>query len=823
MRKFMKFLLVIMCMVTLLSKGVSIKAEAANITSGTLGDKGGISWTYDTDTKTLTITGEDTGVSGYEGTSSGSLFRVKNICPDVEYINLKDCKLYNCNFLFANLDKVKRITFDNFDTSKVTSMKGMFSGCSGLEELDLSNFVTVQVTDISRMFQRCSALTSLDLSSFDTKNVTNMGQLFDGCSGLISLDLSGFNTQNVTNMSSMFFRCSSLSELDLKGINTSKVTSLSCMFYECFKLSSLDLSGFNTQRVTSMEYLFYRCSGLENLNLSSFDTSNVKNMGKMFYGCSKLTELDVSKFNTSNVTNMDCMFYDCLNVTALDVSGFDTSNVTNMRAMFRLCWALDELDVSGFDTSNVTDMNEMFYFCEKLKSLDVSGFVTSNVTDMSKMFHYCEELTSLDLSGFDLSKISKSGGMLDGCYKLKTIYVPYKIAEEQDIKLPGYFLDVNNNPIRNITNAHCSMFLVKMKEIQSIEVSRQVQGYLKVGESDKVSAKITPSDLPVQWITWKSDNSAVVTVDENGNVKAVGPGTAFVYATALDGSNVKGTVTITVIQPITEITLNQNSINLKVGEKAEITATVSPSNANNKLLRWKSSDNAVVTVDNSGKVTAVGGGSATITATAQDGSGKSASCIITVKDENPFADVKSNSWQYPFVKFVYDNNIMAGKGKTTDGRIVFDPDKYMTRAEFVQTLYNKEGKPAVTYTNTFTDVPEGEWYTNAILWAFRNGIVTGKGGRFDISGKITREEVATILYKYATNYKSYDTTGRASLDAYEDTGCISSWAENNMKWAIHYGIMKGRGKVLAPQDNASRAECATMLKNFMDAYNLVET
>jgi len=767
MRKFMKFLPVMMCMILILSLGMSIKAEAANITSGTLGDNGGISWTYDADTKTLTITGEDTGVSGYDGTSSGSLFRVKNICPDVEYIYLKDCKLYNCKFLFANLDKVKSITFDNFDTSEVTSMKGMFSGCSGIEELDLSDFVTEQVTDMSRMFQKCSALTSLDLSSFDTENVTNMSQLFKECSSLVELDLRGINTQNVTDMYGMFFRCSGLTDLNISGFDTSNVTSMNCMFYECSSLDSLDLSGFNTQNVVSMEYMFWLCSGLENLNLSSFDTSNVMNMGKMFYGCTKLTRLDVSKFNTSNVKDMKCMFYDCVKVTTLDVSGFDTSNVT----------------------------------------------------DMSEMFYLCKNLTSLDLSGFDLSKASNLKGMIGDCYKIDIIHTPKKMPVEQSIELEGTYLDENNCVVDEINNTNIGMVLVKIKKIQSIELSRQKLGSLVVGETDKISAKISPTDASIQLLSWKSDNSEVLTVDEKGNVKAVGPGTATITATATDGSGKSASCTIKVIQPVTGITLNKTSLNMRTGGTATLTATVSPSNASSKGLKWKSSDTAVVTVDANGNVTAVGPGTANITVTAKDGSGKSASCTVTVKKENPFADVKETDWEYPFVEFVYDHNIMAGKGKTAEGKIIFDPDNYMTRAEFVQTLYNKEGKPAVIYTDTFTDVPEGQWYTNAILWASQNGIVAGKGDKFDISGKITREEVATILYKYATNYKKYDTTGRASLDAYEDTESISSWAVNNMKWAIHYGIMKGRGNVLAPKDNASRAECATMLKNFMDAYN----
>ncbi len=191
--------------------------------------------------------------------------------------------------------------------------------------------------------------------------------------------------------------------------------------------------------------------------------------------------------------------------------------------------------------------------------------------------------------------------------------------------------------------------------------------------------------------------------------------------------------------------------------------------------------------------------------------------LIQMKVENPFADVQESSWQYSFVKYALDNNLMSGKGKDESGNILFDPESSMTRAEFVQTLYNKEGKPAVTYSATFTDVREGQWYTSAILWAAENNIVAGKGDKFDVGGKITRQEMATVLFKYA-NYSEYETSGRKDFAGFVDYDSISSWAINNMKWALHYGIMSGKGDKIDPIGNATRAECATMLRNFIKAY-----
>jgi len=189
-----------------------------------------------------------------------------------------------------------------------------------------------------------------------------------------------------------------------------------------------------------------------------------------------------------------------------------------------------------------------------------------------------------------------------------------------------------------------------------------------------------------------------------------------------------------------------------------------------------------------------------------------------IEVENPFSDVNVKGWEFPYVKYALDYNLMGGKGTDNDGKVMFDPGKNMTRAEFVQALYNKEGKPAVTYSNVFTDVPDGKWFTNAIMWAYQNDIVKGKADKFDVSGNITREEMATILYKYAANYKKYEVAVGASLDEYTDASTISSWATKNIEWAIWCGVMKGKGTMIAPRDFATRAECATMLRNFIMAY-----
>ncbi len=189
-----------------------------------------------------------------------------------------------------------------------------------------------------------------------------------------------------------------------------------------------------------------------------------------------------------------------------------------------------------------------------------------------------------------------------------------------------------------------------------------------------------------------------------------------------------------------------------------------------------------------------------------------------VKPEIKFADVKETEWQYKFAKYAVENDLMKGKDTNDEGAIIFDPNTPMTRAEFVQVLYNKEGKPAGDYENVFTDVKDGAWYADAVLWAASKGIVKGKGDIFDVNGKITRQEMATVLCQYASKYKGYDVTSTKELEGFDDISSISDWATNNMQWAVEFGIMKGAGTNLKPLGNASRAEAATMLYNFIQAY-----
>ena len=152
---------------------------------------------------------------------------------------------------------------------------------------------------------------------------------------------------------------------------------------------------------------------------------------------------------------------------------------------------------------------------------------------------------------------------------------------------------------------------------------------LLVGGSETLTATVAPADATNKKVTWKSSDAAVASVDANGKVTGVKAGEATITVTTEDGAKT-ATCKVTVTIPVTGVTLNKTALTLNIGASETLTATVKPDDATNKALTWTSSDETVATVDATGKVTGKKIGTATITATAQDGSGVSGSCTVTV-------------------------------------------------------------------------------------------------------------------------------------------------------------------------------------------------
>ena len=188
---------------------------------------------------------------------------------------------------------------------------------------------------------------------------------------------------------------------------------------------------------------------------------------------------------------------------------------------------------------------------------------------------------------------------------------------------------------------------------------------------------------------------------------------------------------------------------------------------------------------------------------------------VTAIARFPFTDVVAGTWYYGAAAYAYNNGLFAGMTPTT-----FAPNATMTRAMLVSVLWRLAGEPAPKTPNTFVDVPDGAWYTDAVTWAAENGVVSGIGGsRFDPSGFVTREQTAEILYNYAHS-KGYDVSARADLTVFPDAGSVSGWAEKALSWANAAGLINGTVRdgqtILDPQGSASRAQVAMILMNYVE-------
>ena len=425
---------------------------------------------------------------------------------------------------------------------------------------------------------------------------------------------------------------------------------------------------------------------------------------------------------------------------------------------------------------------------------------------------------------------------------------------------------------------------------------------LTEGKTAQLTATVKPDNATNKNVTWTSNNTDVATV-VGGTVTAVAPGTATITVTTADGGETATcVVTVTAATvPVTGVTLSQTQASLyynRTPNTLALTATVAPDNATNQAVTWTSSDSTVATVDQNGVVTAVACGTAVITAAAADGSGASASCTVTVSSylppANPNYRITVEATQGGAVTAdptaakagatvtltpVPDRGYQVGAVAVTDrfgdavavteqadgtytftmpngqvtvtvtfeetplpftdvtegdwfydavryayetglmdgvGDSLFAPNSDTTRAQLVTILYRLEGQPAPSGDSGFSDVAAGTWYTDAVAWAAANGIVNGTTDTTFAPGEdITREQLVTVLYRYAES-KGYDVSASADLSGYPDAGQVQDYAQPAMAWAVAEGIVEGVDGNLNPAGNATRAQIATILMRFCE-------
>lgn len=308
----------------------------------------------------------------------------------------------------------------------------------------------------------------------------------------------------------------------------------------------------------------------------------------------------------------------------------------------------------------------------------------------------------------------------------------------------------------------------------------------------------------------KTFNEANVTVGSNCTKEVKNDTIVVTYTKPSSGSSSGGSSSGKTTYKVTTSAVNNGGVNASPSnaEKgATITITLSPDKGY-KL------DKLTVT-DGSGKTVSTVKKSDTVYTFTMPASAVKVGVSYVKATETPsetkFNDVSANDWFASAVDYVTGKGMMNGTADNT-----FSPKANTTRGMVVTVLYRLENQPS-TSAASFTDVASGAYYANAVAWANANGIVSGYGsGKFGPNDKVTREQLAAILYRYA-QYKKYDVSGANSLDGYTDVQSVSSYAVPALQWANAAGVVTGKsGSKLDPKGNATRAEVAAMLMRFCE-------
>ena len=333
-----------------------------------------------------------------------------------------------------------------------------------------------------------------------------------------------------------------------------------------------------------------------------------------------------------------------------------------------------------------------------------------------------------------------------------------------------------------------------------------------VGGNKNYTATISGSS---KTFTVKNTLDSDITVKVNNDSKTVGKnnGTqSFTYTKPSSGGSSGGSSSGKTTYKVTTSAVNNGGVNASPSnaEKgATITITLSPDKGY-KL------DKLTVT-DGSGKTVSTVKKSDTVYTFTMPASAVKVGVSYVKATETPsetkFNDVSANDWFASAVDYVTGKGMMNGTADNT-----FSPKANTTRGMIVTVLYRLENQPS-TSAASFTDVASGAYYANAVAWANANGIVSGYGsGKFGPNDKVTREQLAAILYRYA-QYKKYDVSvgEDTNILSYDDAQSISSYAIPAIQWACGAGVVTGKsGSKLDPKGNATRAEVAAMLMRFCE-------
>ena len=561
-------------------------------------------------------------------------------------VELGTKSFYGCTSLTAISlpDSVTRISYGAFDkctrlanvklSQNLEQLDGRaFSGCDALTSITIPKKVATSykadISDYGYTGGRGAFNGNANLKSvtFEEGSTVIAGNLLANCPGIETIVIP----DSVTEIGEYaFYHCINLKDVKLSSalttINTrafndcssllaitvpDSVTSMgSAVFANCTSLADVTLP--NTRQII-MSRTFESCSSLEKIVLPETVTRIQENA---FENCTALKEIVWSKALTTIDANA---FLNCDALVEVSIP----ATVTSMgNHVFRDCDALTTVVIPDSVTSMGTNV---FYDCDALTSVKLgSGITTIPVST----FEHCDVLESIVIP----RRVTTIGNTaFKDCVKFTSITIPRSVtsissnAFSYPAKMTIY--GVSGTYAETFANDNSIKFVVKEVSATAVTLNT-TELTINKGASATLFLTITPEDF-TDAVSWKSSNTSVATISDTGVVKAVGVGTATIKV-VVGGKS--ASCKVTVQQPVTGITLNKTSLTLEALATYQLTATANPSTAVDRRISWSSSAPEIASVDENGMVTAHKKGSATITASAMDGSGVTKTCAVTVSN-----------------------------------------------------------------------------------------------------------------------------------------------------------------------------------------------
>ena len=570
---------------------------------------------------------------------------------ELDYTDGYSGKIYYGPFYNSGIEKA------TFEEGTASVVAGLFYKANNLKEVTLLNTMT---TIEKEAFYGCSSLNNVVIP----ESVTTLGvYAFYGCESLEQITIPS----GVTEIPYYGFQhCSSLKNVKLPdGLVAIKGNA----FADCASLVEIQLP----DSLQSMEsHIFENCTALATAKLPDTLT---KLPSYTFQNCDALVSIQLPSALT---TVGSYAFYDSDALTTITIP--DGVTIVGASAFYN-CDALESVNIGA----GVTELGgSAFYNCDSLKTVTIPGAVTKVG---NSCFYDCDALETATVATGKLT-VSLGSNLFESCDVLKNVDLGYRVVKVpakafygckalEEIVIPFRVTSVENQAFANctvlkkvVTHPALSTIATKAFSYPNVTVIYGTEGSAAQTYADTNGYQFVANDVTVntvtsleprvellvggyQWmqlaidpadfgdsVTFRCSDSDVVKVSDRGFLTGVSAGTAIVKVTV--GSQT-ASCEVTVVQPVTGITLNTRSITLEMPKTYQLTATVKPAGASQNLL-WTSDNESAATVDQNGLVTAVGNGKAVITATAKDGSGISASCTVTVIDPGniPVSSIELN-------------------------------------------------------------------------------------------------------------------------------------------------------------------------------------